>query len=85
MFPLINKGTLATVYKVLLPSLVLEVKKMSYGSTKDQDLQLRQWSQAIRIFVRMVLDLKKYCNRGLLTQILKNSRYFLDHFIKEGR
>lgn len=85
MFPFINKGTMAVVYKVVLSSLVLEVKKMTYGSTKDPDVQFEKWSKAVTLFVKMVLDLKTHCTRGLLTQVLKNARPFLDHFVKEGK
>ena len=85
MFPFINKGTMAVVYKVVLSSLVLEVRKMTYGSTKDPDVQFEKWSKAVTLFVKMVLDLKTHCTRGLLTQVLKNARPFLDHFVKEGK
>ena len=84
MFPFINKGTLSVVYKVVLSSVVLEVRKVTYGSTKDPDVQLEKWSKAVTLFVKMVLDLKTHCTRGLLTQVLKNARPFLDHFVKEG-
>ena len=65
--------------------LVLEVRKMTYGSTKDPDVQFEKWSKAVTLFVKMVLDLKTHCTRGLLTQVLKNARPFLDHFVKEGK
>ena len=84
MFPFINKGTMSVVYKVVLSSLVLEVRKMTYGTTKDPDVQFEKWSKAVTLFVKMVLDLKTHCTRGLLTQVLKNARPFLDHFVKEG-
>ena len=84
MFPFINKGTMHVVYKVVLSSMVLEVRKMTYGSTKDPDVQFEKWSKAVTLFVKMVLDLKTHCTRGLLTQVLKNARPFLDHFVKEG-
>ena len=85
MFPFINKGTMHVVYKVVLSSMVLEVRKMTYGSTKDPDVQFEKWSKAVTLFVKMVLDLKTHCTRGLLTQVLKNARPFLDHFVKEGK
>ena len=84
IFPFINKGTVAVVYKVVLSSLVLEVRKMTYGTTKDPDVQFEQWLKAVTLFVKMVLDLKTHSTRGLLTQVLKNARPFLDHFVKEG-
>ena len=85
MFPVINRATVGTVYKVLLDHLVKEVKKMTYGSTKDADLQFSKWDDAVSIFVKTVLDLKTYVNRNLLRHVLQHARPFIDHFIKEGK
>ena len=85
MFPVVNRATVGTVYKVLLDHLVKEVKKMTYGSTKDADLQFDQWNDAVTIFVKTVLDLKTYVNRNLLRHVLHHARPFIDHFIKEGK
>ena len=37
VFPFINNDNIAVVYKVVVSSLVTVVKKITYGSTKDQD------------------------------------------------
>lgn len=85
LFPFINKDTIAVVYKVVLSSLVTEVKKITYGSTKDQDSQLRKWWTAIDTFVKMILDLKTFATRTLLTHVMRLSRLFIDYFIKQGK
>ena len=76
---------LSTVYKVVLPALVSEVKKMTFGPRKDADAQCREWSQALDIFVTMIRDLEKYCSSSLLSTALKHSRAFISHFVKEGK
>ena len=84
LFPFINKSTMSPVYKVVLSSLVAEVKKMKYGSTKDQDEQFAKWMSEIETLVRMILDLKKFATRILFVHVLTYSRSFIEHFIKEG-
>ena len=84
LFPFINKSTMSPVYKVVLSSLVTEVKKMKYGSSKDQDEQFAKWMSEIETLVRMILDLKKFATRILFVHVLTYSRSFIEHFIKEG-
>ena len=85
VFPFNNKDTIAVVYKVVFSSLVTEVKKITYGSTKDQDSQLGKWKIAIETLVKMILDLKTFATRTLLTHVMRNSRPFIDYFIKQGK
>ena len=84
-YPFINKGTLGTVYKVVLPALVAEVKKINFGPRKDAEAQLREWSQALEIYVKMITDLEKHCSSSLLSAALKHSRTFISHFVKQGK
>ena len=85
-FPLINKGSLNTVYKTVLPCLVSEVRKLVSGPTKDGKVLYSQWSQALDIFVTLITDLQKFETKPLViwTHSLKHSKPFIEHFIKQG-
>ena len=69
----------------MLPALVTEVKKMTYGPTKDVNVQYSQWSMALAIFVTMITDLEKTRTLPLLKTSLKHSGPFISHFVREGR
>ena len=84
LFPVISRASLGVVYKVTMSSLVQEVRKLTYGVTKDADAQLSSWTSSIEQLVTMTISLKTWCNRSLLSAVLKNSRYIIDHFIKHG-
>ena len=84
-YPFISKGTLSTVYKVVLPALVSEVKKITFGPRKDAEDQLSEWTEALDIYVTMITDLEKHCSSSLLSAALKHSRTFISHFVKQGK
>ena len=84
LFPVISRASLGVVYKVTMSSLVQEVRKLTYGVTKDADAQLSSWTNSIEQLVTMTISLTTWCNRSLLLAVLKNSRYIIDHFIKHG-
>lgn len=44
-FPVVTRTTLGVVYKDMMAALVLEVKKLTYGVTKDPDAQFSTWSK----------------------------------------
>jgi len=83
-FPVVTRASLGVVYKVMMATMVNEVKKLTYGVTKDADVQIKIWSKAVESLVTMTTSLKIWCNRSLLTAVLKHSRPFIDHFIKHG-
>ena len=58
---------------------------MTYGPTKDVNVQYSQWSMALAIFVTMITDLEKTRTTPLLKTSLKHSGPFISHFVREGR
>jgi len=83
-FPFISKNILGVVYKVVFASLVEQVKTLKFGTTKDRDELFEKWEMAVAVFVKLVMDTKSYCTMNLLAVILKHSRFFVDHFTREG-
>ena len=84
-FPVVTRASLGVVYKVMMATMVNEVKKLTYGVTKNADAQFTTWSKAVESLVVMTTSLKIWCNRSLLAAVLKQSRPFIDHFIKHGK
>ena len=83
-FPVVTRATLGEVYKVMMATLVGEVKKLTYGVTKDPEAQFSTWSKAVETLVEMTTSLKTWCNRSLLSALLKHCRHFIDHFVRHG-
>jgi hypothetical protein len=83
-FPVVTRATLGVVYKVMMATLVGEVKKLTYGVTKDPEAQFSTWSKAVETLVVMTTSLKMWCNRSLLASVLKHCRHFIDHFVRHG-
>ena len=83
-YPVVTRATLGVVYKVMMATLVGEVKKLTYGVTKDPEAQFSTWSKAVETLVAMTTSLKMWCNRSLLSAVLKHCRHFIDHFVRHG-
>jgi len=83
-FPFVHRGSLGVVYKVLLGQLCLQVRKVTWGVSKDQEGMLEMWGQAVGSLGSMVACLKVWQNRLMLGAVLKHSRPFLDHFCRHG-
>jgi len=83
-FPFVTRGSLGIVYKVMLAQLSVEVRKTTFGITKDLEAQLEMWSKAIGCLSQLVACLKLWQNRLMLGAVLKHSRPFLDHFVRQG-
>lgn len=87
-FVTLNKATLGVHYKVLMNILVVLVKKVSFSSRHSQtvmDDQLKIWTESTAILQKMLDVIKKMSSpRTLLGPLLRNSRLFLDQFLKHG-
>ena len=66
--------------------LVMEVKKITSGSKKDPaESQMKAWMRCSTLWKEMIDFVKKTsAPRPFLTILLKNSRIFIDHFMKNG-
>ena len=76
-FPVVTNATLGVQYKVMTVTVVVEVKKLTYGVTKDPGAQFSTWSKAGESLVVMTTSLKIRCNRSLLAAVLKHSKHLL--------
>merc|ERR1712059_76175 len=56
----------------------------TYGVTKDPTTQLAMWSKAVVSLSLLTGYLKFWQNRLMLGAVLRHSRPFLDHFIRQG-
>ena len=82
VYQTISSRTLAAVYQVCLVKLTDQVRKLTYGVTKDVDELLEAWSASITQLQKMILPLKVWRNRAILKAVLKYSKAFLDFFLK---
>ena len=67
--------------------LVLEVKKITSGSKKDSAAasQIEAWMNCSTLWKEMIDFVKRApAPRPFLTVLLKNSRIFIDYFMKNG-
>ena len=87
-FVALNKGSVATHYRVLMNSLLGIIKKLSFSirlNNASRTNQLKIWGDATTIF-KVMLDVIKNTSspRALLIPLLKTSRSLLDHFLRHG-
>ena len=82
----LTKNTLNVHFKVLLNFLVSKIKETTYGVNKDHEQQLSTWESSMDIMNTMVNLIKDATMsvRTLLGPLLRQSRIFVDHFIKHG-
>ena len=50
-FPVVTRASLGVDYKVMMATMVNEVKKLIYGVTKNADAQFTTWSKAVESLV----------------------------------
>ena len=81
-YPTITRGSLGVIYRVCFQKLVSLVKQVTFGVTKDKDEQLEFWTNATSLLQKTVNPLKTWRSRTILMVVLKQSKPFLDHFLK---
>ena len=69
-------------YRGIFHHLNLVTKKLTFGVNKDHSDLLDRWDAIIPIFCSLVMVPKKLSARVILGSLLKQSRVFIDAFIK---
>lgn len=82
---LTRQGTLGLHYRLLLQYLVVSVKDLTFGVTKDHGELLERWQEAVVQLHDLVMVVKsQHKNRLLIGALIRSSRMFVDYFLRHG-
>ncbi|CAB4065708.1 FANCD2 [Lepeophtheirus salmonis] len=77
-------ATLQFHFRALFVSLIYYAQTITYGVRKNHEEQLDAWSALIMLLYKLVMVVKVTPSRVLISVVAKQSRVFLNHFIKNG-